>query len=583
MLNSTNSPRHFVVATLAFFASFVVIIFMSQMQTAMFLNYDFFVKVKSFKAVLCLSALFYLSFLTKSYLGSVLRWDRFKWHIPTILVAHGIESTFYGYVDNPAYWVVISCITLIISAVVTLFYVVSQIKKIKKEWLINILIGTGLIFSCVYAFTLNVNFNHIDEFSLLLVILVTFSASCLILSSLLLLSHPHSSQREMHSVPLVMAIISLFEIFGREGFVVWWGAVIVHVFLFYLLVVTIVRINQSVARVMNMYQQGLDTNLTPYFCGSLNGRILFANQAYKRLVGEKIDSNTKELHNVLLEHPLWPEIKEKFCTKGFYKAETVINRNNLAPHTVSLHIKPLHPENDWYQASFTDLESRIEIQKNRDDALEKLAQLSKNLMEKQEEERRYFAKELHDEIGQGLTLLKIQHQLPEPDIELINHVLNELLESVRNLSLNLRPSILDDMGVSVALGWLAERQVKFSTLNVETKIQTDVPRMSEKLEISIFRIAQEAFTNIHKYAKATKVKLEFTFVDNTITLSVIDDGIGFDVGSKLNFAIKSQSLGLVSIRERAFTINGKLQLNSSPETGTSIKLVVPFVGRGNVV
>ncbi|MDC2890589.1 sensor histidine kinase [Psychrosphaera algicola] len=221
--------------------------------------------------------------------------------------------------------------------------------------------------------------------------------------------------------------------------------------------------------------------------------------------------------------------------------------------------------------------------KNRDDALEKLAQLSKNLMEKQEEERRYFAKELHDEIGQGLTLLKIQHQLPEPDIELINHVLNELLESVRNLSLNLRPSILDDMGVSVALGWLAERQVKFSTLNVETKIQTDVPRMSEKLEISIFRIAQEAFTNIHKYAKATKVKLEFTFVDNTITLSVIDDGIGFDVGSKLNFAIKSQSLGLVSIRERAFTINGKLQLNSSPETGTSIKLVVPFVGRGNVV
>ncbi|MDC2890588.1 hypothetical protein [Psychrosphaera algicola] len=116
-----------------------------------------------------------------------------------------------------------------------------------------------------------------------------------------------------------MAIISLFEIFGREGFVVWWGAVILHVFLFYLLVVTIVRINQSVARVMNMYQQGLDTNLTPYFCGSLNGRILFANQAYKRLVGEKIDSNTKELHNVLLEHPFGQKLKKNFVQKVFIK------------------------------------------------------------------------------------------------------------------------------------------------------------------------------------------------------------------------------------------------------------------------
>lgn len=583
MIASTNSPRHFILMALGFFVSFLVIIIMSQMQTAVYLNYDLFIKVKSFKAVLCLSALFYLSFLTKSYLGSILRWDRFRWHTPAILVTHCIESTLFGYIDETQYWVVISGATLIITAIITLCYVFSQIKKIKKEWVFNILFGTGLIFSCVYAFSLNVNFHHISEFSVLFAIAITFSASCLILSSLLLVSHPHSSQREMHAVPFVMAIISLFEIFGREGFIIWWGAALLHVFLFYLMVVTIIRINQAIARVMNMYQQGLDTNLTPYFCGSLNGQILFANQAYKRLVGAKGDKDARGIHNVLLEHPLWPEIKEKFCTKGFYKAETVINLNDLAPHTVSVYMKPLHPENDWYQVSFTDLESRIEIQKNRDDALEKLAQLSKSLMEKQEEERRYFAKELHDEIGQGLTLLKIQHQLPEPDIDLINHVLNELLESVRNLSLNLRPSVLDDMGLSVALSWLAERQIKFSQLEVETNIQVDVPRMSEKLEISIFRIAQEAFTNIHKYAKASKVKLELTYINDTISLSVVDDGIGFDVDSKLNFAIKSQSLGLVSIRERAFTINGKLQLKSSPEAGTSINLVVPFVGRGDPV
>lgn len=576
MVPLQDTSRHFILVSFAFIISFTTIIFISQLQALVYFNYDPLYKVKNIKAILCLATLFYLSFLSQSYLGTVLRWNRQKWHTPAILLIHCLEAVAYSYVDNTSYWAYITSTVMVLSAAICYFYVLSKPVRLNAAWYINVLIGTGVIFSCVYAFGLNINFHGVNEYPLALLLAVTLSASIMIMVSLLLLSHFQTHHREIYAAPLVMAIVGLFEISGREGFVIWWGAIVLHIFLFYLLIVTVVRINQAVGRLMNMYRQGLDTNTTAYFCGSLDGEVLFANQAYRRLVGAEPGYETDNLPHVLLEHPLWPEIKEKFCTRGFYKAETIINPNEHAPLSVALNIKPLHPEKNWYQVSLTDLESRIEIQKKRDIALEKLEQLSKDLMEKQEEERRYFAKELHDEIGQGLTLLKIQQQLPEPDKELIIHVLDELLESVRNLSLNLRPSILDDMGISAALVWLVERQEKFSQLKISANIAQNVPRLDEKLEISIFRIAQEAFTNIHKYAKATEVQFNLSFQSDLIKLQISDNGIGFDVGAKLNFAIKSQSLGLVSLKERAFLINGDLSIDSSPETGTLVQLFVPL-------
>lgn len=571
-----HNSRHFVIVSLLFFIVFTAIVFISQLQALVYFDYDLFFKIKNLKAILCLATLFYLSFLSQGYLGTVLRWNRAKWHTPAVLCIHCFEAVALSYIDNQTYWPIISGCVLVVTAVICFLYLLSKPIKLKRAWFLNIAVGSLVIFSCIYAFSLNINFQVFSVYNFGFLTLVVLSSSVMIMVSLLLLSHLQQQNREIYAAPLVLALVGLLEITGRTGFVVWWGAVLLHGFLFYLIIVTVIRLNQAAGRIMNMYRQGLDTNTTAYFCGSLDGEILFANQAYRALVGAPLGYDIDNLPHVLLEHPLWPEIKEKFCTRGHYKAETVINPVGRAPLSVAINIKPLHPEKDWYQVSLTDLESRIEIQKKRDIALEKLEQLSKELMEKQEEERRYFAKELHDEIGQGLTLLKIQHQLPETDKELITHVLDELLESVRNLSLNLRPSILDDMGISAALVWLVDRQEKFSQLKVRANIAENIPRLDEKVEISIFRIAQEAFTNIHKYAKAEKVELEASYDGQSMQLKIADDGVGFDVDAKLNFAIKSQSLGLVSIRERAFLINGELTIESSPESGTQIYLNVPI-------
>jgi signal transduction histidine kinase len=170
--------------------------------------------------------------------------------------------------------------------------------------------------------------------------------------------------------------------------------------------------------------------------------------------------------------------------------------------------------------------------------------------------------------------------LPEPDKELIKTVLSELIDKVRNLSLNLRPSILDDMGLSAALEWLTDRQRKFSQLAIISNISSNMPRFNDKFEISVFRIAQEAFTNIHKYSHADLVNINCSIEGDYLQLTIEDNGVGFDVGSKLNSAIKGQSLGLLSIQERTFLINGLIEIISTPEEGTLIRLRVPVLDNG---
>jgi signal transduction histidine kinase len=172
--------------------------------------------------------------------------------------------------------------------------------------------------------------------------------------------------------------------------------------------------------------------------------------------------------------------------------------------------------------------------------------------------------------------LKLQQQLPEPDKDLITTVLSELIDKVRNLSLNLRPAILDDMGLSSALDWLSDRQRRFSQLAVTSEIDKKIPRLADKVEISVFRIAQEAFTNIHKYSHADHVLISCQMEGDYLQLVLEDNGVGFDVDAKLNRANKGQSLGLLSIKERAFLVNGLVHIHSTPEQGTRIELRVPM-------
>ena len=174
-----------------------------------------------------------------------------------------------------------------------------------------------------------------------------------------------------------------------------------------------------------------------------------------------------------------------------------------------------------------------EVQQSR----ERLQGLSHRLIEVQEAERRTIAGELHDEIGQALTIVKMNLQAVQrlsENIETNVHlsesvaIVERALEQVRNLSLDLRPSLLDDLGLVAALRWYVARQARVAGFLVHFKGEDLGRRLAPTLETTCFRVAQEALTNVVRHARAREVWVQLTF-ENELCLTIRDDGIGFDV------------------------------------------------------
>jgi signal transduction histidine kinase len=211
--------------------------------------------------------------------------------------------------------------------------------------------------------------------------------------------------------------------------------------------------------------------------------------------------------------------------------------------------------------------------------------LSRRLVEAQETERRNIARELHDEIGQSLTViqLNLQAMLQWPGAGALNRRLDEslkvvdrLLEQVQDISLNLRPSILDDLGLEPALRWYVDRQAALLGLKVEFEAETLEQRLDPLIETECFRVGQEALTNMVRHARAKMVTVELRKEDGQLLLIVRDDGIGFEVAAFREEAARGASLGLLSMEERAELAGGRLELTSAPGRGTEVRAWFPL-------
>jgi len=216
---------------------------------------------------------------------------------------------------------------------------------------------------------------------------------------------------------------------------------------------------------------------------------------------------------------------------------------------------------------------------------QRLQVLSRRLVEVQETERRHLARELHDEIGQALTATEMNLQallgLPgtdalAPRLKESLEVVERVQEQVHDLSLNLRPSMLDDLGLEPALRWYTERQAALAGLQAEVRADPLEQRLDPMIETECFRVAQEALTNVVKHAKARTVTVELTRSDEQLHLSVRDDGVGFDVTSVREQAVRGASLGLLSMEERATMAGGGLEYDSTPGRGTEVHAWFPL-------
>ena len=225
-------------------------------------------------------------------------------------------------------------------------------------------------------------------------------------------------------------------------------------------------------------------------------------------------------------------------------------------------------EIDRLASSFHGLLERIEDERRRSGQL---------AMRAQEEERSRLARDLHDEVNQALTaiLLRLealaQETPPEraPELVELKRLVNQAMEELLNLARQLRPSALDDHGLVAAL----ETQLKrFSArTGVEARLDTggDPDRVAEVVQTAIYRVAQEALTNVTRHAGATIVELVVAQTNGEVELRVSDDGRGFDPTAR------GRGLGLVGMAERARLVGGELDVRSAPGGGTTITLRVP--------
>lgn len=237
-----------------------------------------------------------------------------------------------------------------------------------------------------------------------------------------------------------------------------------------------------------------------------------------------------------------------------------------------------------------DLELQVEERtKEITSILNQLRLLSGSIMVNQEKERSAIARELHDELGQVLTALRmdavwLSNRLKATDTQAAERTLtmcdliDKTIEEVRNMAIRLRPGILDDLGLVDALEWYTtdfERRTGITCVFEHL----NVPSINDTVATAAYRITQEALTNVARHAFASHAKVALRSDEGLLTLMAIDNGKGFDT-SRLS---ETEALGVAGMRERAGLVGGVLEVQSQPGKGTRVNFIVPLDGQAGVV
>ena len=219
---------------------------------------------------------------------------------------------------------------------------------------------------------------------------------------------------------------------------------------------------------------------------------------------------------------------------------------------------------------------------------ESRTRLIERVMSAQEEERRRIARELHDETGQSLTSLLVGLRLigdtrtlkkAKGQVNRLRHITVQVLDNLRRLARGLHPSILDDLGLVVALTRYATDYAESHGIAVNVRTEgLDSGRLPSSVETALYRIMQEALTNIARHAAAKTVRIALTRQALRVYLIVKDDGCGFDVATTFRTSATSGHLGLYGMRERAMLLGGSVTVESKRGKGTTVSVQIPLRG-----
>ncbi|MBX2920797.1 MAG: PAS domain S-box protein [Chitinophagaceae bacterium] len=230
-----------------------------------------------------------------------------------------------------------------------------------------------------------------------------------------------------------------------------------------------------------------------------------------------------------------------------------------------------------------DVTEKIKAEQQLRQSLEEIRMLSGHLQEVREEERKSIAREIHDELGQQLTVLKMDiawaiRKLNDTDPDVIQR-LRELMEmidatikTVRRICSELRPVVLDDLGLAAAMEWHARIFEKNTGLSIQLDIsETDINYPAD-MKTGLFRIYQESLTNTARHAQASNVEVRLRVEEGAIVLRIVDDGKGFDIET----VDQKKTLGILGMKERSLMMGGRYTIESSEGKGTAITVIIPL-------
>ncbi|HEX2866439.1 MAG TPA: histidine kinase [Ignavibacteriales bacterium] len=236
-----------------------------------------------------------------------------------------------------------------------------------------------------------------------------------------------------------------------------------------------------------------------------------------------------------------------------------------------------------FEETEKELTNRIYLHEKQEEATsQQLRNLSSRLQSIREEERTVIAREIHDELGQVLTVLKIQISLLsnklrsdqqdlKEKIEKASHVIDRTVDSVQRISAKLRPTMLDDLGLVPAIEWQAQDFQNSTGIRCSLSLPKEEIEMDDEKATAIFRIFQEALTNVARHAKADLIKIYMGIEGENLIMGITDDGVGITEEQIRD----PRSLGLLGMKERAYILGGSVTISGEAGSGTSLRVTIP--------
>ncbi len=331
------------------------------------------------------------------------------------------------------------------------------------------------------------------------------------------------------------------------------------------------------------YRVLFESNLAGVFQSTLTGKIIDCNQAFAHILGyaSREEIMSRDAFELYFSREQREAFVQVLLSQGYVADyEICVKRKDGSPvwliENVSLIENPR--ENTLIQGTIVNITSRKEAEAQLSHYTHQLQALSRRLVEVQEVERRHLARELHDEIGQLLSALKMSLQINAENASSLKldksyALLNDLLDRVRQLSLDLRPAILDDLGLLPALLWHFDRyqdqgvHILFKHSGIEGR------RFTSTIETAAYRIIQEALTNVARHAHIREVVVRAWATETMLGVQIEDHGSGFELEAAL---AGGKTGGLTGMRERATLLGGQLIIESRPGAGTYITAEFPL-------